>query len=163
MGLIVTASDIEAEQARVLASAKEADQAVQACTGLDTGTKSQWDTFYASLTAFCQQPVCNFWYPGMPSNCLMATANTGDTMLAWANELQAWQQRIHGLCKNYTAPGLSTFNPTPFSVSQATDLIRAAAVLAGIIAVAYVVHTAAPFVADAAAALKPREKPKEME
>ena len=95
MGLIVSASDIEAEQARTLASAQATDQTVQSCTTIDAATKAEWATFLASLTVWCQRPVCNFyWYPGIAPNCIIATADAGDTMLAFENQLQAWQQRI---------------------------------------------------------------------
>jgi hypothetical protein len=144
MGLIVTASDIEAEQSRVLASANATDAAVQACTTIDAPTKSEWSLFVTGLKDFCSRPVCNFWYPWMPSNCLMATANTGDTMLAWEANLTAWQVRVAKLCTG-APPGLQQFNPNP-ATETATQWLRYFAIIAGAVGTAYVVSEAVPFV-----------------
>ena len=161
MGLIVSASDIQAEQARTLASAQTTDTTVQACTTIDATSKSEWETFYASLTAWCQRPVCNFyWYPGIPSNCIIATADAGDTMLAFENQLQAWRRKISGLCAG-SAPGLTTFNPNPAG-AQATEWLRYLAIIAGFVGTAYAVAEVAGVVGLFAAA-RPRPLPRASE
>ncbi len=152
MALIVTASDIESEQARTLASANATDLAVQSCTTLDDGTKAQWALFLAELRDFCSRPVCNFWYPWMPSNCLMATASTGDTMVAHEAQLVGWQGRINPKCTN-APPGLTPYNPTPAG-EAVTQWLKYGAVIAGFVGSAYVVSQVVPFVA----ALRPAPK-----
>ena len=112
---------------------------MQSCTTIDATTKQEWTVFYAGLVSFCQQPVCSFWYPWMPSNCLMATANTGDTMLAYEKMLLAWQQRIAAVCAN-AAPGLSVFNPEP-AAAQISDWLKYGAIIAAFLGTAYVKAT----------------------
>jgi hypothetical protein len=138
-GLIVFPSDIEAEQARTLASAQATDTAVQACTTLPADTKTEWTAFYTTLTAFCSLPVCVIPFPGR--DCLLASANAGDSMLAYENELQAWQKRLSGVCTN-AGPSLTTFNPNPAG-EQATQWLRYLALIAGFAGTAYAISEVA--------------------
>jgi hypothetical protein len=141
---IITAGDVQAEQARTLASAQTTDQAVQACTTMDAATKSEWATFYGTLTAWCQTPVVNFWTPFLSTGTVVVTGDTGDTMMAYETQLQAWQQKIAGICKA-TPPGLTTFDPDPAG-AQATQWLRYGAIIAGFIGTAYVVGEVVQFI-----------------
>jgi len=155
MGLIVSASDIDAEKKRTLASAQVTDQAIQSCSTIDATTKTEWTTFYAGLTAFCSAPTCNFyWYPGIPSGCTIATANAGDSMLALENMLSAWQKRIGAICAN-APPSLAQFNPNPAG-AQVSDWLRYGAIIAGFVGSAYVVAEVVPFIS----ALLPKRRTK---
>jgi len=120
--LVVTAEDLAIEQARVLATATGIDTAASACTTIDTTTKAEWDTYYAALKDFCTRPTCNFWYPGMPSNCIMATASAGDTLMAYEASLQLWQTRLAtppNSCANLP-PALVKFQPSSPLPSEST-------------------------------------------
>ncbi len=140
---IITAGDVQAEQTRTLASAQATDQAVQTCATIDPSVKQQWATFLASLTGWCKTPVVNIWTPWMPSNAIVVTGDTGDTMLSYETQLQAWQQKIAGLC--VSPPGLAQFNPNPAG-AQATQWLRWGAVIVGFAATAYIVGTVAEFI-----------------
>lgn len=134
---IITAGDVIAEQQRTLASANATNQAVQGCTTMDAGTKSQWAAFYAAITVWCNTPIINFWTPWAPDNSVVVTGDTGDTMMAYEAQLQAWQQKIAGACKN-VPPGLSEFGASPAG-EQASQALRWIAIIAGFVGTAYVV------------------------
>jgi len=151
---IITAGDVEAEQARTLSSAQTTDQAVQACTTIDVATKQQWATFLAALTKWCKTPVANIWAPWLSGDTIIVTGDTGDTMMAYETQLQAWQQKVAGLCKS-TPPGLPEFDPNPAG-SQATQWLRWGAVAIGFAATAYVVGTVASFIPRQARAAEPK-------
>lgn len=142
--LIITAGDIEQEQQRTLATAIGVDVAVKACTTLDATTLTEWNDFYTGLKTFCTQPVCNFWYPGMPTNCIMATASSGDTMMSWEKELQAWQARLT-VCPN-TPPTLATYvASSPIPTGQTlTDILMYGAVIVGVVGGVYVISSVLP-------------------
>jgi hypothetical protein len=141
--LIITAGAVQAEQARTLTSAQTTNGGVQACTSLDPATRAGWAAFYAGLVAWCNTPIVNFPWEG-PSNAVVVTANTGDTMLAWETQLTAWQQRLAGKCPNL-GPGLATFNPNP-SGEQWTQWLKWGAVIVGFAATAYIVGQVASFI-----------------
>lgn len=145
MALVVFASDVAAEQARTLSNAQATDAAVQSCTALDATTKSEWAAFYGQLTRFCQTPVYNFPRPWV-SNYLLADGNTGNTMLAYESQLQAWQQRISALCTN-APPSLTTFDPNPAGI-QVSGWLKYGAIIAGFVGTAYVVGEVAPIIAE---------------
>ena len=158
MAIVGFASDIVAEQKRTLANAQATDAAVQSCTGLDASTKAQWAAFYTQLTYFCNLPVYNFWWPWMPSEYLLANGNTGNTMLAYEAQLQAWQQRIAHLCPS-APPTLTTFDPNPTGV-QVSDWLKYGAIIAGFVGTAYAVAEVAP-IAMELLALAPKSRKKE--
>lgn len=141
---VITAGDVQAEQARTLASAQTTDQAVQMCTTMDAATKAQWATFYTTLVQWCNTPIVNFWTPWNASNAIVVTGDTGDTMMAYEAQLQAWQQKVAGLCKN-AGPGLTRFNPDPAG-GAAPQWERWAVVGVGIAGTAYIVGQIARFI-----------------
>jgi hypothetical protein len=141
---IITAGDVQAEQARTLASAQATNQTVQACTTMDAASKSEWNTFYQDLTNWCNTPIVNVWTPWLPSNAVVVTGDTGDTMMAYEGQLQAWQQKIAGFCKS-ASPSLATFNPDA-SGATASQALRWGTVLVGFAATAYIIGTLARFI-----------------
>ena len=134
---VITAGDVQAEQARTLSSAQTTNQSVQACTTMDATTKQEWATFYDSLVKWCNTPIVNLWTPWNPDNAVVVTGDTGDTMMAYEAQLQAWQKRIATICKN-AAPEQAPFDPDPAG-DKASQWVRWTAVIVGFAATAYTV------------------------
>ena len=145
---VITAGAVTTEQQRTLSSAQVTNAGVASCAAMDPTTRSAWNAFYQGLVAWCSTPIVNFPWEG-PSNAIVVTANTGDTMLAWESALQAWQQRIAGIC-GATVPSLSqklpNFDPNPGLGDQATQWLKWGAVIVGFAATAYIVGSLARFV-----------------
>jgi hypothetical protein len=144
---IITAGDVEAEQARTLESAQQTDIAVQTCTTLDPTVKSQWATFLAALTVWCKTPIVNVWTPWMASNAIVVDADTGDTMMSWEAQLQTWQQTLAKTCNNIQPE--PAFNPSappggPGGPASWADNVKSAATVVGgvvvIVTAAYVTY-----------------------
>jgi hypothetical protein len=100
---LITAGAVQSEQQRTLADARATDAAVQACTSMDPSLKSEWADFLAGLTTWCNTPIVNFWTPWMPSNAVVVTGDTGDTMVAWEAQLANWQNTLATACASATA------------------------------------------------------------
>jgi len=157
---IITAGDVQAEQARTLASAQGTDQGVQGCAALDAPTRAAWQTFLAALTVWCQTPMVNVWTPWIADNAVVVTGDTGNTMLAWESALTAWQQRLSGPCPK-TSPNLATFNPNPAG-EQATQWLRWGAVIVGFAATAYIVGSLTRFIPTPAPRAPAAPAPKQL-
>lgn len=140
MGLIVFASDVEAEQARTLADARALDLAVQKSSGVDPTTNAQWVSFLRSLSAFCRLPVYNVprpWLDG--STYLLATANTGQTMTSYEAGLASWHTKLGPMLQAPPPPFVNPWKDGP-SLEQATTLAEVG--LAGLVigGALYLVH-----------------------
>ena len=156
---ILTAGSVQAEQARTLTAAQTTDACVQSCSSLDPTTKAQWGIFMAGLTVWCQTPVVNVWTPWMPSNAVVVTADTGDTMMSWEAQLQGWQQRLSASCP-CVGPILSQFNPQNPTAGSIVTALGYAAVIAGFLGTAYVVSKVVEFIPKPAAkTLPPKPEP----
>ncbi len=108
---LITAGDVQAEQARTLASAQATDLAVQACTSMDATTKATWGLFFADLTRWCKTPIVNFWTPWMPANAVVVTGDTGDTMMAYEGGLATWQGNLAKTCPQSPTAIVPAGNP----------------------------------------------------
>jgi hypothetical protein len=139
-GLIVFAEDIEAEQARMLATAQNIDTAVDACAALDQTTRTQWKTFFADLARFAHQKVCNVPFPGRGCD-LYATANLGDTTVAYEGQLQAWGKKL-STCANMP-PEFEVTKSRPISLDSlvgpsGTDVLKYVVIGVAIVGGVYV-------------------------
>jgi hypothetical protein len=136
MSLIVFASDITSEQARLKAAADALEAGVTACAALDPATRAGWDAFYKDLVLFAQKTAVTVPWP-WESNVVLATANTGDTVMAYEKQLEAWQQVLTPIC-NLKGPGFEKFQPTPLVPDSLTTVLRYAGIGAAFVAAAVV-------------------------
>lgn len=145
MGLIVFASDMEVEMARLKSSAEATNTAAKGCT-LDPVTSSSWDQWYAGVVEFCGRKVVSIRYPWDPPNVLLASANGSDTIIAYEKELTAWQQRLSAKCPS--VPSLSPFGG-PSGLPDALTALKYVALAAGFVGVAYTVGKLVPLIPSA--------------
>lgn len=127
---LITAGNVQAEQARTLASAQATDVAVQACTSMSDTLKTAWADFLAGLTTWCNTPMVNVWTPWMPANAVVVTGDTGQTMMAWEAQLEGWQQALAASCASSTAAAAATAaaagQPPPPEVTFPPELAQLA-------------------------------------
>lgn len=135
MAFIIWPSDLQAELDRLAAGLNTFNTAVASCTGIDSTTLAEWNTFYAAASAYASKPAS--WIPGWPGTTF-TTADAGDTVLAYERELAAWQQRLSTVCKN-AAPSFNVFSPTPIGADTVISALKFAAVIAVAAGGAYVV------------------------
>jgi hypothetical protein len=134
--MIVFASDITAQQALLRAAGDALHSDVTSCATLDTATRAGWDAFYKTLVSFTSKPALDFPWP-WERNFVLATANTGDTVMQYWKQLAGWQQALRPICR-FTGPDIVKPDPTPLIPSTLTTGLRYAGIGAAFVAAAYV-------------------------
>jgi hypothetical protein len=115
-----TADDVSTAQAQLLASAKETDTGLASCGAIPAATKSEWSTWLAAVTAFCQQvPV---YIPTSSDEVSVFFAGSrADQLQEYQKELQAWQTKFAGTKGCNFPPGLQ-LTDTPAQLMSALKL-----------------------------------------
>jgi hypothetical protein len=130
-----TASDVATAQAQLLASANETDTGIKSCGALPDATKSEWATWLATVTAFCNQvPV--YLPTGDNEVSVFFAGSRADQLQEYQKELQAWQTKLAGTHGCSFAPGLQIGADAS---SQLMTALKWAVVGLGFVATAVVV------------------------
>lgn len=93
MGLVKFASDYEAEQRQMQATADGLQDIVstKSTPGIDV---QAWTKFYNQLSQFDATPVYDFWRPFLPTPHFLATSGLADSFASQAEQLEGWRQEI---------------------------------------------------------------------
>jgi hypothetical protein len=170
----IVPSDISSLQVALKSQADALNNIVtNSCTALQSGststtststatnpqaTLSNWQGFYAKVTAYCAQSPFIYWFaPG------------GGTIFDQGQELQselvAWQALLSKTCgfvqPDYTPLDPNAPTPQDPSTADALNTVRWVAAGVGAVAVAYAVsEVAMPFFAERAVRSAPRPRPR---
>jgi hypothetical protein len=132
-------SAIAAEQARTKATADAVNTSLSSCANLDATAQSEWQTFYAAVTAFCGMTPVIFPWPWQ-TNYVLALTDTASTLKAYQVELEAWQKRLAGLNCSAPVPLLGEQYPQTASTYQPfVDIAKYGAIIACAVGGAWVV------------------------
>jgi hypothetical protein len=138
-----TPGEMAAEQAKLLASAQATDTAAKACSAIPAATQTEWATWLAAVTTFCNQtPVLLL---ATSSSEALTTGTRADQLQNYEAELKAWQQRFSGYTACNFPPSLVSGASGP-SFGDFSSLLKWGVVAAGIVATAVVVSKAAEVV-----------------
>jgi hypothetical protein len=140
---IWTPSEMASEQANLLASAQATDTASKNCAVIPTATLTEWATWLAAVSAFCNQvPVLFF-----PTSLLevLTTGTRADQLQNYEAELKAWQERFSGFTTCSFPPGIVS-GSSAVTGDQFSSLLKWGVVAVGAVATAIVVSKAAEVV-----------------
>jgi hypothetical protein len=100
-----TAADVQTAQQQLLASANETNTGAAACSAIDGATKTEWATWLAAVTAFCNQVPVYFATSDNEVSVFFA-GSRADQLQEYQKELQAWQTKFAATKGCSFPPGL---------------------------------------------------------
>jgi hypothetical protein len=100
-----TAADVASAQAQLLASAQSTNTGAAACGAIPGATQTEWKTWLASVTTFCNQvPV--YFPTGDNEVSVLFAGSRADQLQEYQKELQAWQTKFDAVKGCNMPPGL---------------------------------------------------------
>lgn len=147
MGFVKFASDYEADQKDMQATADGLQNIVLTSPNVGPDIAAPWADFYKQLTAFDATPVYDIWRPFLPDPHFIATSGLADSFATQATQLNQWAVTINKAAGTSVPSNLDpTGQVQPQTVANIATVVKWGAIGLLAVAGAYVVKTAADIV-----------------